>query len=71
MKSFFKYIDIFGTRFHFLTYKKQKFKTFIGGIITIITFLLTFIIIFLLEEDFFLEKTHHIHFHNMVLHMKK
>ena len=53
MKSFFKYIDIFGTRFHFLTYKKQKFKTFIGGIITIITFILTFIIIFLLEEDFY------------------
>ena len=56
MKSFFKYIDIFGTRFHFLTYKKQKFKTFIGGIITIITFILTFIIIFLLEEDFFFRK---------------
>ena len=56
MKSFFKHIDIFGTKFHFLTYKKYKFKTLIGGIITLITYILAFIIIFFLEEDFFFRK---------------
>ena len=53
MKLFFKQIDIFGTKFHFLTYKKHKFKTFIGGIMTLVIYILAFLIIFFLEDDFF------------------
>ena len=56
MKSMLTYIDIFGTKFHFLTYQKMKFQTWIGGLITIITFLLTIILIFIFEEDFFFRK---------------
>ena len=56
MKLFFKQIDIFGTKFHFLTYKKHKFKTFIGGIMTLVIYILAFLIIFFLEDDFFYRK---------------
>ena len=56
MKLFFKQIDIFGTKFHFLTYKKHKFKTFIGGIMTLVIYILAFLIIFFLEDEFFYRK---------------
>ena len=71
MKLFFKQIDIFGTKFHFLTYKKHKFKTFIGGIMTLVIYILAFLIIFFLEDDFFIEKIHLILFQIMVHNMKK
>ena len=66
MKSMLTYIDIFGTKFHFLTYQKMKFQTWIGGIITIITFLLTIILIFIFEEDFFFRKNPVYYYSNII-----
>jgi len=56
LNSLLTLIDIYGTKFHLLTNQKLKFKTWIGGIITIILSLIGLIFIYIFGEDFFFRK---------------
>ena len=59
MKRFYEIlnsIDIYGRKFHFLTNKKLKFKTWIGGLITLFLLLIGIIFIFIFGNDFFFRK---------------
>lgn len=51
--SILSYIDIFGTTFQFTTFKKSKFKTAAGGLLTIISLITMVIFIFIFGQDFF------------------
>lgn len=46
-------IDIFGTTFQFTTFKKTKFKTIAGGLLTIASMITMIVFIFLFGQDFF------------------
>ena len=59
MKKIYKtltFIDIYGRKFHFLTNKQLKFKTWIGGLITIVLLLIGITFIFIFGNDFFFRK---------------
>ena len=56
LNSFLTLIDIYGTRFHLLTNQKLKFKTWIGGIITLILSLIGLSFIYIFGKDFFFRK---------------
>ena len=56
MKSFLTKIDVYGTKFHFFTFNKLKFQTSIGGLLTIIIYLMTIILIYIFGKDFFYRK---------------
>ena len=53
MVSFISLIDIFGTAFQFTTFKKEKFKTTLGGILTALCILTIGIFASLFGKDFF------------------
>ena len=56
MKNFFTIIDIYGTKFHFYFHRNIKFKTWNGGIITIIFTLISICFIYIVGEDFIYRK---------------
>ena len=56
INSLLTIIDIYGTKFHLLMNKQLKFKTWIGGIITIILSLIGITFIYIFGEDFFFRK---------------
>ena len=56
INSLLTIIDIYGTKFHLLMNKQLKFKTWIGGIITIILSLIGITFIYFFGEDFFFRK---------------
>ena len=56
MEGLLKSIDIFGTKFHFYINNSIKFKTWIGGIITIIISLISLSFIVIFGEDFIFRK---------------
>ena len=47
------FIDIFGTKFHLFMNQKLKFKTWVGGIITIFSLIMGITFIFIFGQDFF------------------
>ena len=49
----FKYIDIYGPKFTFTVFQSRYYKTFLGGILTIISITLMFLLCFLFGRDFF------------------
>ena len=51
-----KYLDIYGTAFEFSVFNEPKFKTFIGGLLSIATLVLIVIFAFLFGTDFFFRK---------------
>jgi hypothetical protein len=53
MKHIFKTIDLYGTNFQFNIFNKNKFKTMIGGFLTLICFILVILFSFFLGSDFF------------------
>ena len=56
LNSFLTLIEIYGTKFHLLTNQKLKFKTWIGGIITLILSLIVLVLIYIFGKDFFFRK---------------
>ena len=56
MKSFLRKIDGYGTKFHFFTFNELKFQTCIGGILTIIIYLITILLIYIFGKNFFHRK---------------
>ena len=56
MKYIFTLLDIYGTKFHFFINNQTRFKTFFGGILTIILCILIIIAVFIFGKDFFLRK---------------
>ena len=56
MKKALSIIDLYGTKFHFYFHRSIKFKTWIGGIITIIFTLLSICFIYIFGEDFLYRK---------------
>ena len=56
MKSLLTRIDVYGTKFHFFTFNKYKFQTWIGGILTIIIYILTLLLIYIFGNNFFYRK---------------
>ena len=63
IKKILTKIDIYGTKFHLLMNHKLKFKTWIGGIITIIFTLIGLTITTSFGADFFFRKIQHLHNH--------
>ena len=53
MKKWMSHVDIYGTVFNFTINKNLKYKTFFGGFLTLITFIICIIIVYLFEKDFF------------------
>ena len=53
MKETFKYLDSFGTKYSFYTDGKPRLYTTLGGILTIISYLLSLIIFFVFSSDDF------------------
>ena len=53
IKKFFSKLDYYGTKFHFQMAQKMKFKTFIGGIITLILSIFAIMFLFIFGHDFF------------------
>ncbi len=51
--TFFKKIDIFGISFNFSTFGKEKFKTNIGSLITILTLIIIGVFTFLFGQNFY------------------
>ena len=56
IRAFFLFIDIYGTKFHLFLNHQLKFKTWIGGIITIILSVIGLIFIYIFGNDFFFIK---------------
>ena len=56
IRAFFLFIDIYGTKFHLFLNHQLKFKTWIGGIITIILSVIGLIFIYIFGNDFFFRK---------------
>jgi hypothetical protein len=54
MSSYFKNIDIFGTRFEFTTFTKSKFRSVEGAVITLICYVIILIFSFFFGRDFYL-----------------
>lgn len=51
-----KYLDIYGTAFEFSVFNESKFKTFLGGFLSLATLVLVVIFAFLFGTDFFFRK---------------
>jgi hypothetical protein len=56
MTDILKKVDIFGKNFQFTTYKKEKFKTVIGGVMTILCLATLISFGFFFGSDFFFRK---------------
>jgi hypothetical protein len=56
MSEILRWIDVFGTNFQFTTFKQSKFKTKIGGIISISALITIIVFSFLFGRDFFFKK---------------
>ena len=50
------YIDIFGTTFQFTTFKNLKFKTSLGGVMTILSGVVLIVFCFLFGKNFLFKK---------------
>ena len=50
-----KVLDLFGTSFQFTVFKDDKYKTNLGGIVTIISVIIIIIFIYLFGRDIFLK----------------
>ena len=61
-----KLIDIFGTTFQFTTFKDSKFRTLIGGVMTILSGIVLVIFFFLFGRDFLFKKNPMVVSQNMV-----
>ena len=46
-----KYADLFGTHFNFYTDKKRKFYTSLGGILTLLSFVISLLVFILINYD--------------------
>ena len=54
--KYFKHLDIYGLTFNFTTFQSLYFKTFVGGLLSIISVSLMFIFCFLFGKDFFFKQ---------------
>jgi hypothetical protein len=53
MLNYMKFIDMFGTSFQFTIFKKEKFRTIVGAILTVISFVIILVFSFFFGSDFY------------------
>jgi hypothetical protein len=53
MSKYFKSLDIFGNSFSFTTFQHDKYKTTVGGLLSLICIVIAIIFTFLFGQDFF------------------
>ncbi len=58
-------LDMYGTIFEFTIFKKSKFKTFTGGIFTLMSLTTILVFVYLFGKDFFLRENPSVLFHEM------